>query len=47
MITSSKYVLPKGEDIHEVGIEPDYYVERRQVMKEAIKLINQVVKKEK
>ena len=47
MITSSKYVLPKGEDIHEVGIEPDYYVERHQVMKEAIKLINQVVKKEK
>ncbi len=47
MITSSKYILPNGEDIHDVGIEPDYYVEKHQVMKEAIKLINQVVKNKK
>lgn len=47
MITSSKYILPEGEDIHDVGIEPNYYVQDNNSMKEAIKLINQVVKKEK
>ena len=47
MITSSKYILPEGEDIHDVGIEPNYYVQNNNSMKEAIKLINQVVKKEK
>ncbi len=45
MITSSKYILPQGEDIHDVGIKPDYYVENSKMMKEAIKLINQVMKK--
>ena len=47
MLTSSKYILPMGEDIDDIGIKPDYYVENSKMMKEAIKIINQVVKKEK
>lgn len=47
MLTSSKYILPNGEDIHNKGISPDYFVKSDETMKEAVKIINQVVKKEK
>lgn len=47
MLTSAKYILPNGEDIHNMGISPDYIVKSEDAMKEAVKLINQVVKKAK
>ena len=47
MLTSAKYILPDGADIHNEGIVPDYVVKSEDAMKEAIKLINQVVKKGK
>ena len=47
MLTSAKYILPDGADIHNEGIVPDYVVKSEDAMKEALKLINQVVKKEK
>ena len=54
MITSDKYILPNGADIHNVGIKPDYeFIVSTTVrgkdllMEEAIKLINEVVKNKK
>ena len=54
MITSDKYILPDGVDIHNVGIKPDYeFVVDKSIkgkdllMDEAIKLINEVVKNQK
>ncbi|MBQ4078844.1 PDZ domain-containing protein [bacterium] len=47
MLTSAKYILPDGADIHNKGIKPDYIIKSEDAMKEALKLINQVVKKEK
>lgn len=51
MITSDKYILPNGDDIHNVGIKPDYVYEKFKdengkdlLMKDAVKLINEVVK---
>lgn len=46
MITSAKYILPKGEDIHDVGITTDFNYPNDMLMKEAKKLINELVKKE-
>ena len=51
MITSDKYILPNGEDIHNVGIKPDYVYEKFKdengkdiLVRDAIKLINEIVK---
>lgn len=45
IITSAKYILPNGEDIHEVGIVPSIYCENDKLIQEAKKLINELVKK--
>ena len=42
IITSAKYILPNGEDIHDIGIEPNSYVDDKDIMKEAINLINKL-----
>lgn len=39
IITASKYILPKGEDIHNKGITPDYIVKKDEQLNLAIKLI--------
>lgn len=54
MITSDKYILPNGADIHNIGIKPDYEIlvskqtkGKDLLMEEAVKLINGVVKNQK
>lgn len=47
IITGAKYILPNGEDIHDVGIAPDFNCANDNSMKEAKKLINELVKKDK
>ncbi|MBE7704785.1 MAG: hypothetical protein E7Z90_03090 [Cyanobacteria bacterium SIG29] len=42
IITSAKYILPNGEDINDIGIKPDIYVEDKYVIQEAINLINKL-----
>lgn len=54
IITSDKYILPNGEDIHNTGIKPDYVYEKFKdengkdmLIRDAVKLINELVKNQK
>lgn len=46
IISSAKYILPNGEDINGRGIEPSIFYSSDDMLKEAEKLINEIVKKE-
>ncbi len=46
IITTDKYILPNGEDIHKVGLIPDFTVDNNDIqMQKALDLINKMVKK--
>ncbi len=53
IITSGKYILPSGQDINNVGITPDIYMEtgsmdsEDKIMKKVIQLAQRIVKKNK
>lgn len=44
IITTSKYILPKGQDIHTVGIKPDYKAKKDEQLTLAIKIIKEMTK---
>lgn len=44
IITASKYILPKGEDIHNTGIKPDYITKKDEQFELAIKIIKDMTK---
>lgn len=52
IITTDRYILPAGEDIHNKGIYPDIYLKHRfhknkkdKQIEEAVRIINEMVKK--
>lgn len=52
VVTTGKYILPSGKDIHNKGLEPDIYIpdkknKKDELLKEALKIADGLVKKSK